>query len=296
MEVTSLGHGMTRYSVEDGRDQTTVTLLRFDLRAARLSFGIYDADEDDATPNDGHASELRNALWVYNHIKDRGLVLAVVNGPLFRDPGAHAGPLVRRGRIASDMATSRWTLAEKETDEGPEFTLLHRPDRKQLARYDWAGGNVQALVVDGRPTRIPPPSETVPEPTSPPSRKEDCGPCPYADYLKTARTSIGWKKFQFALLIVSQGPFDDEKSSLTLRARGRHQRSGWDLVDLQRFWLAWGARGACNLDGGLSTQLAYLDVKGVRYRASNGNADAVDDKSGPGHSAPVLLFPYVVKR
>lgn len=299
--VTNLGHGMTRYTAEDTRDGTTLTLLRFNTRAApKLRFEIYDADEDDKTPNDDSVTDTSKltAFQVFKHLQKRGEVLAVINGPFFRTEKSygHTAPIVRSSQVYANVGNPRWTLGVKDRPDGQHFFLVHAASRRQLEGFSWGSGNVQALVVNGKPTRLLPPAKAIPEKKSPPSQPDDCGPYPDIDYLKVARTSLGWKKDEFALLIVTQAPFDNEGTAQTLRQNFKHQRSGWDIADLQQFWMAWGARGACNLDGGDATQLAYLAAEdGIKYRSASSSADHPDD-SPPTRSTPVLLFPYVIKR
>lgn len=292
-----MADGMTR-TVQRDADGTGVLLLQFDtLTEKGLHFELYDADEDDAAPDDDRV-EPSDRLFVpvvYDHLKDRGRILAVVNGPFFKNsplPIQHTAAVVRKGMVYANVGCYRWAFGVKETRQGPSFALVHLATRKQLRAFDWGSGNVQALVVDGRPTRIPLPTTSIPEPKSAPSQPGDCGPFPYIDYIKTARVSLGWRRGAFALLVVTQADGENEDTSNTLRLNGEHQRSGWDLVDLQQFWMAWGAEGACNFDGGLSTQAAYATPTGMQVQWSTGPAGIQPG----GRSTGALLFPYVVWR
>jgi hypothetical protein len=75
---------------------------------------------------------------------------------------------------------------------------------------------------------------------------------------------MGWSRDsrQLWLLIVKEP--DDETGSLERFEAGEVEFGGWTLADLQRFWLALGAWGAVNIDGGDVTQLLLLRPVG-RY-------------------------------
>ncbi len=62
------------------------------------------------------------------------------------------------------------------------------------------------------------------------------------------------------------------------------------------FWQAWGAEGACNLDGGYATQVAWLAPEGPRYLPFCGGDPVPFDKVEPPQSMGVLLDPYLVER
>jgi hypothetical protein len=292
--IQMLRDGVTIAWARDAGNRTGVTLLTFDTNQnPRLKFEIYDADEDDDTPNDHQVAhgESRTIWWAFHHLQPRGRILAVWNGPFFNyaSPFSHTAPTVRQGIVYHNVGSPRWGIGIKDG----RFRLLHRPTAAQLTQFDWANGNVQALVVDGHSTRLLPPASTVPGKKSPESQPDDCGPFPFIDYVKTARTSLGWKDGVFAMLTVTQAPGDNENTSNWRRALGLHQTSGWDIRDLQNFWLAWKAEGACNLDGGLSTQVCYATASAPMLRNSN-SAVAVDDPAAlKGRSIGALLFPYV---
>lgn len=305
----TLHRGVTLTSCIDPRTDTHLYLFRFDPKVnPKLHFEIYDTDEDDATPNDGKvfASENRMAIWAWNHLKSRGQMIALFNGPFYsggrdksgngnREFMSHTAAVVRHHQVYSNVGNPRWGLGVKDTARGQRFFLVQRAARPQLKAFDWGSGNVQALVVSGKPTRLLPPSPRMPDHGSPESLPGDCGPYPGIDYLKTSRTSLGWRKDEFALLVVSLKPGEDEATSGVLRNQGRPQSSGWDIADLQKFWLAWRAQGACNLDGGNCTGACFTSAEGDQWLSNNAPAPVPIENPGRINQA-VLLYPYVIER
>jgi len=57
---------------------------------------------------------------------------------------------------------------------------------------------------------------------------------------------------------------DDEGSSIAAFYARKPGTGGWTVADLQRFWRAFGAWGAVNIDGGVVTQMTCLRDDG-RY-------------------------------
>jgi len=55
---------------------------------------------------------------------------------------------------------------------------------------------------------------------------------------------------------------DDEFSSIQSFLQRKPGTGGWTLLELQRFWRAFGAWGAVNLDGGVVTQMTCLRKDG----------------------------------
>jgi hypothetical protein len=292
-----LAPGATLITGVDEKDGTRTRLFVCDTRAnPRLRWEMYDRDEDDEHPRN-NASEHQGkdgAALVWQHLQKRGELLAVFNGPFFDidRPYRHTAAVVDHGKVYSFVGNPRWMLGVK----GTSFALLHRADRKQMAAFEWGSGNVQALVVDGKPTALPSPDPHIPSQTSPESQPGDCGPFSWNDYLKTARTSLGWKDRQFAMLVVTHAWGDGEDNAAASRRAGQPQESGWDIADLQAFWLKYGAVGACNLDGGYATQVAYLTPEGPRYVSYCGAEPLEFAKIAPPQSIGVLLYPYLIVR
>lgn len=246
----------------------------------RLRFGIHDSDVDDTgeVPRAG-----RTTAWAWRRLEPGRRLLAVFNGPFFGLTASTlvpTAPTVEEGRVRHAGRNPRWTLGLR----GGRPFLEHEADRSVLESCDFAAGNVQALIVEGRPLRIPEPGRLHPVRKSPPSGPDSCGPYPWIDHLKVARTSVGWKGERLAVLLVTQAWPEGEPTSFLLRHLRLPQRSGWDLADLQQFWSEWGAEGACSLDGGLSTQATWRSPGGLRHLSSN---------SVGASEWPVLLFPYV---
>lgn len=279
-------------------DGTETRLFTCDVRAnPRLRWELYDRDEDDAHPrNNSSEFQGRDGVFkVWEHLAPRGQVVAVFNGPFFviESPYRHTAAVVNHGQVYAYVGNPRWTLLVK----GSEFRLVHRATRQQMAPYEWGSGNVQALVVEGKPTALPSPDSRVPlDQVSPESQPGDCGPFTWNDYLKTARTSLGWKDGQFAMLTVTHSRLDGEDAAAGRRRAGKPQGSGWDIADLQQFWLSWGAEGACNLDGGYATQVAWRTPQGPRYLPFCSGDPVPFDKIGPPQSMGVLLYPYLIEK
>jgi len=294
-----LAGGCTLLTVTDAHDGTQARLFTCDYRTnPKLRWELYDRDEDDAHPRN-NASEFvgkDSVAKVWEHIQARGKLLAVFNGPFFviESPYRHTAAIVNHGQVYAYVGNPRWALGVKGTD----FQLIHRATRKQLAPFDWGSGNVQALIVEGKPTALPSPDPKLPNPNqvSPESQPGDCGPFAWNDYLKTARTSLGWKDGQFAMLTITHAREDGEDNAANLRRAGKPQASGWDIADLQQFWQAWGAVGACNLDGGYATQVAWLTPDGPRYLPFCGGEPVEFGKIEPPQSMGVLLYPYLIER
>lgn len=293
-----LTKGCTLLTARD-KDGTEARLFTCDYTVnPKLRWELYDRDEDDAHPRN-NASEFvgkDSVAQVWDHIKDRGKLLAVYNGPFFviESPYRHTAAIVNHGQVYAYVGNPRWALGVKGTD----FQLIHRANRKQLAPFEWGSGNVQGLIVDGQPTALPSPDPKLPNPNqiSPESQPGDCGPFTWNDYLKTARTSLGWKDGQFAMLTITHSRLDGEDAAAGRRRAGLPQASGWDIADLQQFWQAWGARGACNLDGGYATQVAWLTPEGPRYLPFCGGDPVEFSKIEPPQSMGVLLYPYLIEK
>jgi len=311
-EKSELRAGVTRWYDRSPADGTTLELFQFDFAAnPRLRFELYDQDEDDAVPFDnladyfpfgvGHAVRHLNA-------KGRGKVVAAWNGLFFaydfksggpRGMARHIGPVVLRGKVHHNVGNHRWTFGVKHEKGGPVFKALHLPDRPTMAKeFDFAAVGAQCLVREGRPLRLQPypGPENRPVPQPVPSTPDEAGHIPLVDHMRTSRTSMAWSREgrQLYLLVVNE-PDHELGSKLAVK---RHQEAsgGWMVSDLQRFWLAFGAWGAVNSDGGAVTQLAYLRRDGKyemlppRIVSPNGRREFGPDFEGAPEGGTLMYF------
>jgi len=267
------------HSVAGSPDGTVADLLAFDFGAnPHLRLEIYDQDEDDATPGDD-----RVAFWeqgvgrAVRHLNDsgRGPVIAACNGLFFatqKGPDGqriarHVAPVVLDGQVLYNVGNHRWTFGVRYDDGKPTFITLHLPDREALRQtYTYAAAGAQCLIHEGRPLRLQPfpaPGDP-PLPRPVPCAPDEAGHIPGVDHMKTSRTSMAWSEDsqRFWLLVVKE-PDTETGSAIALR-RGLPITGGWTVPDLQAFWLAKGAWGAVNIDGGDVTQMAFLREDG-RY-------------------------------
>jgi hypothetical protein len=249
-------------------------LFEFDFAAnPRLHLELYDQDEDDANPHDDSADYFpRSVAQVTRHLNEtkRGPVLAAWNGLFFaydRRPGTganglarHVGPVVLNGVVRHNVGNPRWTFGVDYRSGRPRFHLMHQPDRATLARtFDFAAAGAQALVLKSKPLRLAP----YPQPGDPPAKQpvpstpEEAGHIPLVDHMRTSRTSMAWSDDgrKFYLLIVNE-PDHELPSKLAVK-RNDEDWGGWTVADLQRFWIAFGAPNAVNIDGGAVTQTTY---------------------------------------
>ena len=233
------------------RRPASVDLVEFDFAARpTLRLELYDQDQNDDVPFDNHASLRRGVLAVSADL-DRsrpGAVLAAWNGLFYAvgadQTGSHIAPVVLHGEVHYNVGNYRWTVGVKERDGKSQFSVLHLPDKALLAaQFDYAAAGAQCLIKDGVPLRMlpqPQPGDP-PLPRTYPSSPEDVGAIPDIDYLHVSRTSMGWSA--------------DSGKLWLLIVRAADGQEGWTLADLQRFWTAFGAANAVNLDGGPETQM-----------------------------------------
>jgi hypothetical protein len=73
---------------------------------------------------------------------------------------------------------------------------------------------------------------------------------------------MAWSKDSRNLYLLFVNEPDTENASKIQVKRGQLSTGGWALGDLQRFWLAFGAWGAINSDGGAVAQMTYLRPDG----------------------------------
>lgn len=273
-----LHEGVTHWIAPSRPGETSVELFAFDFHEnPRLRFEIYDQDEDDATPFDDQANVWPNGVGqVTRHLNEtgRGPVIAAWHGLFFSVErsgasavGRHVAPVVLRGRAHYNVGNHRWTFGVRYVHGRPAFKVLHMPSYGTLAsEFDSAAGGAQCLVRDGAPLGIAPPPApgTPPEKGGAPSTPAEAGHIYLVDHMKTSRASLGWTRDsrRLYLLFVTE-PDTELESSLAVR-HGTPDPGGWDIVDLQRFWLSKGVWSAINSDGGDVSQLAFLRPDG-RY-------------------------------
>ena len=267
----ALGKGTTRWESR-AQDGTELQLIEFDFGTnPRLRFELYDQDEDDAVPFDNQTDYYpRGVGGVTKSLNETRKVVAAWNGLFFaydRSQGGpngvatHIGPNVIRGRVRYNVGNHRWAFGVK----GNRPKALHLPDKATLAReFDYASVGAQCLVREGKPLRVQPfpapGAPPVPQPV--PSTPDEAGHIPLVDHMKTSRTSMGWSRDGSKLWLLVVVESDHELGSKLALKRGEPDAGGWTLADLQRFWLAFGAWGAVNSDGGAVTQLVLLRPDG----------------------------------
>ncbi len=274
--------GVTHWFDRSSPDGTWCDLIEFDQGAnPRLCLQLYDQDEDDARPWDDRVDYWwRGTGRAVAHLEaqGRGPIVAAWNGPFFNHlgrysrpgPPRHLTPVVINGRVPLAARAIRWTVGVTHDGAGFGLDTQFQPAPTDLAgRFRDASGGAQCLVRGARPLRLSaPPRRGTPPPRRPvPCTADDVGPIPDVDYLRTSRTSIGWSADGRKLwLLVVKEP-DSEGLSLLALAWLWPLPGGWTVPDEQRFWLALGAHGAVNLDGG--------DVTQALWRHSDGTATLI---------------------
>lgn len=237
-------------------DGTSWRLMKYDLKS--VDFGVYDADSDDSRPDDN-----RNATWlaqamprVWSKIAARdGEPLCVVNGGFFgaQQPlvGEHEAPLLSENKLLYDVNTleSDWpaqnvTLVWKRDNGATRPQILQDAKFSDLKEFDGALGGVRVLMQNGR-------SEVL---------KPGMG----GTTLKCCRTSVAWNKRTGEFWVLSVRDPDGEASSVRgnlweKKTKQRVQVGGWDVAQVQDFWLKQGVTDAVLFDGGESGQIAYRD-------------------------------------
>ena len=264
--------GVTVYTDRSSSNGDTLYLFDFDFAAnPNLRLELYDQDEDDAKPFDDRVDFWpRGVGQVTRHLNDggRGRVLAAWNGTFFNSNGeaggiaSHVAPVVLNGKVYYNVGDIRWTVGVQYRDGKPVFKTLHQPDRKaHESEFTCAAAAVQCLIRGGAPLRLEP-APGVKKRRPVPSTPQEAGFVPGVNEINTSRTSIAWSRDNrhFYLLIVKEP--DNETVSFEARVTPRPDDGGWTVDDLQRFWQAFGAWGAVNLDGGDVTQLTALRKDG----------------------------------
>lgn len=281
-------HRGVRHWLVASRDGTSCELLEFDLDAnPNLRLGLYAQDEDDAQPMDNNIRFwARGVGQVTRDLNQRaasskqGVVVAACNGPFFGyrhasarvqdEIGFHVAPIVLRGHAFHNTGNHRWTFGAKYLGGRPHFKTFHLPGRAQMEReFDWASGSVQCLIKDGRALKLEPfpsgPRDFKKQPVA--STPSEAGHIPYFDHAKFSRVSLAWKSrpdgsaSRLFWLVVREPDGASEGQSIDDLARWKPQARGWNVPDVQRFWLSMLRAGlidnAINSDAGDCAQLVY---------------------------------------
>jgi len=263
-EPTPCWPGVRMWLAWSGRDGTQARLIEFDFATRpTLRLELYDQDQDDAEPLDNHADISRSVLGVARDLQfdQPGTIVAAWNG-LFYALGpdrsaSHVAPVVLDGQVHYNVGNHRWTVGARRRHGVTEFLSWHLPDKATLAaEFDVAAAGAQMLLRDGEALHVQPPPQPGDPPLVPPisSTPADAGHIPEVDHRYCPRTSMAWPadSSRLWLLIIED-----------IRAQtGAELRGGWALADLQRFWQAFGAANAANLDGGPETQLLVAQPSG----------------------------------
>ncbi len=266
--------GVTHWYAYCHFDGTTLDLFEFDFGSnPRLRLELYDQDEDDDVPFDNKANYWHRGIGhVICHLSrnERGRIVAVWNGSFFgydrkRKLAWHVAPIVLNGKVHySNVGNYRWTFGVKYEGKKPTFKAFHLPSSETLAKeFTFAVAGVQCLIRDGKPLKLRPLHEPIGAMRQPiTSSPDEAGHIPTVDHIKTSRTSVGWSRDNRKLyLLVVKEPDREAVSALALKFQVPLM-GGWNLADLQRFWLAMKVWGAVNLDGGDVTQMAFLTKDG----------------------------------
>lgn len=271
--------GVTHWLDTSSPDGAALDFFDFDLKAnPHLHFEIYDQDQDDDRPFDDTADCWPHGVgWATYHLNTtgHGKVIAAWHGLFFNNAyqpglshyvGHHVTPVVLGGHVHANVGQARWTFGVQYDAQGhPTFKTLLMPDKKTLAEnFTYAAGGAQCLIKDGLPLNLHP-FPALDEPASPqpvPCAPGEAGYIPNVDWIQTSRATMGWSQDQthFYLLFVKQ---TGTEGGAVMASHGHGPPTGgWTVSDEQRFWLAHGAWGAINSDGGDVAQLAFLRPDG----------------------------------
>ncbi|MBL8061359.1 MAG: hypothetical protein JNK63_11695 [Chthonomonas sp.] len=253
-------------------DGTRLTLLEFDFQAnPLLEFGVYDQDRYDEKPDDnltdyfpkGIASVGTGLNWRWNTVAAwNGLFFAYdrsteAQGGLAR----HIGPVVIDGVARHNVGRHRWMFGQLKTGE---FAVRFKPKWADLSEFETAADGAQCLVLEGKPLAIALYPKIPIEPGTKLPRTEDkptdAGHIPLTDHIRTSRVSMAWNRDSSKLYALFVMEPDTENESIRRLRAGEDLGAGWNLFDLQKFWLSKGVWGAVNSDGGVVAQ--YLILKG----------------------------------
>lgn len=227
---------------------TIVRLLTIDLTHdyssdRQLHLGIHDADTGDSSPlDDLNTTYLGTPLdRTTGRLQPR--VLCAFNAGFFgwtpKFVGFHVAPIVVDGRRLYNAPVNPdwWTFG---IDKWRQCHLTQGVTWKDLpGDYETAITHVRPLIVDGKALVLRPGAGVT--------------------RLRCSRCSVAWKQSPRQLYVLIVRDPDGEMASVRQWKSGRTQTGGMDLVEVQQFWLEKGVENAIALDGGDSTQLAYLD-------------------------------------
>lgn len=248
----ALARGAVMTAAIPDPEGTTFRILTFDFASnPNLQMGIYDCDSDDSKPYDDTTTSYFAvpALTVFEKLGPG--TLCVGNAGFFTWTekgriGSHVAPLVIDGKAHYNVfgGSELWTFGWKMVEGKPDFRLLRDVPFKQLEeKFDWAIGHARPLVVDGKALELKPGAGVT--------------------RLRCSRMSLGWKSGAGKLHVLVVREPDGEKASIAKWKTGEKQEGGWDLLEVQRYWMHKGVDQALALDGGDSTQLVYNGQYGV---------------------------------
>ena len=297
--------GVHRWFTDTTEDGTTLDLLRFDfIENPKLRFELYDQDEDDAQPFDDSVDYYGNGVGaVARHLNTSGRdrLVAAWNGLFFAygtpggGPGVtahHVGPVVLGGKGRYNVGNHRWTFGVSYRESRPTFDALFLPSLKESEdEFEFAASGAQLLVRAGKPMQI----------RSGPDSEESAGAIAVVDDMRTSRVSMAWSKDSRYLYLLFVNEPDTETASKLQVRHGETPTGGFALRDLQRFWIAFGAWGAINSDGGAVAQMVYRRGDGkyemLPPRLVAGNQRLVfDDKFEGAPEGGTLMTFFVTER
>lgn len=269
--------GVKSWTNTENPDGTIAELFAFDFQKnPNLKFILYDQDEDDVTPWDNVVDYYpRGVGEIARNLGTRGdRVIAAWNGLFFgydrsKNPphgnAFHIGNVVVEGKRHHNVGFHRWTFG---IDHEGRFKMLFMPKADVLEKeFFYASDGAQCLIRDGKPLRIDdvPTRDQVGFGVKPPASKdteETAGSYPFVDQLRCSRVSMGWSKDSKTLYLLFVRSADTENEGAKQLREGVVRNSGWNLADLQRFWISLGVWGAVNTDGGVVAQRAVRTVEG----------------------------------
>lgn len=269
--------GVHKWTNTENPDGTIAELFKFDFALnPKLKFILYDQDEDDAKPWDNEVDYFpRGVGEIARHLNGRGdKTVAAWNGMFFAyehltNPphglAKHIGNVVVDGKRHHNVGVHRWTFGI--AGDGT-FKTLFKPKPEVLeTEFAYAADGAQCLVREGKPLIIDPlPNRNEVGFGVRPRRTTDApdraGSYPIVDHIRCSRVSMGWSRDSKTFYLLFIRSADTENEGARQLREGRVRNSGWNLFDLQRFWLSLGVWGAVNSDGGIVAQYAALRKDG----------------------------------
>ena len=313
LQFENLSRGV-RHWQSTQNDGTNCDLLEFDFGVnPSLKFAIAEQDADDNNPFDNvvsywprGAAQMTQQLNARFATEKKGRVVALWNGLFFGyyeghskigGTGFHVSPVVLNGKTHFTQHNHRWFFGCKYLQGKPQFKVVHLPTQQQLSQFDWGGGAVQCLILDGKPLKLAPFPRSSTDFQSQPvaSTPDDVGHVPYFDHMKTSRMSLAWSRDSRKLWLLAVKEPDWEAGSSYALQYKLPLGGGWTVADVQRFWLSRGADGAINSDAGDVAQLAYRRGKNYqlippRWASNQMRIDVKSDFSNAPHGGAVTYF------